>query len=229
MTNESVVTRPTRQTRVVHARRRAARQEKNRTPACVTTVDLSIFFRDRPRLDDVGIITTNWRAHIVAARRALARASRCFSIIRDVSRIPFSVGDVRVRGVGPPAGRARVLVPRRFVRSRGRLPRRGPRRATGWRGRLRPSPRPPRRERPGRDRPRFAHRRGEARGMLVFAVNQDETATLGAWDASEMPDGCQVHPCTAATRRLPQHGHRRRRAPVDRPRGPHRAPSFVSK
>ena len=32
------------------------------------------------------------------------------------------------------------------------------------------------------------------KGMLVFAVNQDETATLGAWDASEMPDGCQVHP-----------------------------------
>ena len=37
------------------------------------------------------------------------------------------------------------------------------------------------------------------KGMLVFAVNQDETATLGAWDASEMPDGCQVHPhCTHA-------------------------------
>ena len=37
------------------------------------------------------------------------------------------------------------------------------------------------------------------KGMLVFAVNQEETATLGAWDASEMPDGCQVHPhCTHA-------------------------------
>lgn len=32
------------------------------------------------------------------------------------------------------------------------------------------------------------------KGMLVFAVNQDETATLGSWDASKMPDGCQVHP-----------------------------------
>lgn len=32
------------------------------------------------------------------------------------------------------------------------------------------------------------------KGMLVFAVNQDETKPLGAWGTEQMPDGCQIHP-----------------------------------
>ena len=130
----------------------------------------------------------------MAARRALARASRCFSIIRDVSRIPLaSVTFAFAASVLPPGARA-------YSSLAGSCDHAGV-----FHGVDRVEPQAgeggydlrlghPGVNVPGATVPVLLTGAEKHKGMLVFAVNQDETATLGAWDASEMPDGCQVHP-----------------------------------